>query len=507
MRRLALAALLAACGTENPGTSVRLALDYDASLGLETADVGLDDRTETTAIAHELLILLPDSVVGADLPIQAWGLVAGRRVAYGASSAVPVADRTVPASLTLAACAAHCEADVLMGCGEPVPCTLGCSASGEAHCLAPTPSNGVDAALAAGATGTQVIKIDAQLDADTGQITGGLVRPAGERVLAGIGYDRVIGTGGAELAVFSFQDLTIAAGATVAIRGTRPVVLLVGGTAKLGGVIDVSGGQGARSQAGPGGGAGGSEGAASPSPCAGGPGTSTGGPADGGGGGGGGDEEGGDGGGGSQGTVPGGPRGMRCFGNASSPAKLEPLRGGGGGGRGSPGGAASAARGGGGGGALQITALAQLIVTGTIDAGGAGGEPGPAAAGNDGGGGGGGAGGAILLEAPAVTVAQTAVLVANGGGGGGGGGASATAGEHGRRDEVLAQGGAGGVNGGGGGTGGSRQAGPDVGQDGPQQGQDGGGGGGGVGGIVIRGHVLQVAGVISPRAVQADVKP
>jgi hypothetical protein len=481
----------------DPGTSVKVALAYDDALGLDTADVTLVDRTESGRISHQLLLLVPDELVGMETPLEVWGRKAGKRAAYGTATAVPRRGQTVAAQVTLTACTPSCAGAMFTSCTGPiVSCALGCSEDGDAHCLVPRPSNGVDPTAADPLHGTTTISTDATFDTATGAITGGLVRPAGTGIDGGIGYFQApaFGPGGAPLGIFVFHNLTVEATARIRITGARAAVLLVGDTARIAGVIDVAGG---RPGPGPGGGAGGSEAGAAQGCGAGAPGVKSA-FRDSGGGGGGAGQDGAPG--GDVGGTLGGLGGMTCM-----PMLLEPLQGGSGGGRGSPGTTASAAVGGGGGGALQITALGSLELTGTIHAGGAGGGAGVASSTDAGGGAGGGTGGGILLEAPTVITSATAIVVANGGGGGGGGGAIAGGpGDDGGTTLAFAQGGFGGENGANGGTGGAVSSPPDVGTGGAT---NGGGGGGAAGAIAIRGRTLMIAGTISPHATQADLQP
>ncbi len=496
---LPILAVVAGCNTENPGTSVKIALAYDDALGLDTAEVTLVDRTQSARIAHQLLLLVPDQFAGVETPVEVWGTKAGMRAAYGTTTTVPRLGRTVDASLTLTQCTPGCQGNDLDTCtGTTLTCALGCSSDGDAHCKAPTPSNGIDPTLASQLNGTTTISANATFDTDTGMITGGLDRSPGMDVINGIGYAQVTPSAGAPLGIFVFHNLMIDAAATVRFTGSRAAVLLIGDTAKIAGVIDVAAGHGTRSAPGPGGGAGGDSGSAQG--CgAGRPGTSAA-KIDGGGGGGAAGTAGGDGGAVNQAQVGGG--GAPCL-----PMFLEPLQGGSGGGHGGPGSLATGAVGGGGGGALQITALGSLEISGKINAGGAGGAGGTASATDGGGGGGGGAGGALLLEAAAVIVDAGAILAANGGGGGGGGGLQmGQDGESGSISVLIAQGG-GGVEAmsSTGGSGGAQESpAADFGGNGTT---NGGGGGGGIGAIVIRGHTRTLAGTISPRAIEGDVKP
>src|SRR4051812_4146538 len=143
---------------QGPGTSLRVALDYDDALGLDSAEVTLADRTQPAPIAHELLLLVPDDLAGKDTPVEVWALKADKRVAFGAATTIPKLGKTVAVSLALTACTPGCQADQLTTCMGPTKtCVLGCSSTGNAHCIGPTPSNGVDPAAADPLNGTTTI--------------------------------------------------------------------------------------------------------------------------------------------------------------------------------------------------------------------------------------------------------------------------------------------------------------------------------------------------------------
>jgi hypothetical protein len=506
-QRLAVTLIVAAGCQSSPGTSVQVSLQYDDKLGLDTAEVTVGNRTESARIQHRLLLLLPDELAGAEVPLEVWGRDGGKRAAYGTGSVVPRRGETVTASLTLGACSPGCLDTVLHLCaGQTVECVLGCTDDADARCSAPTPSNGVDANLATQLRGVTRIAADTTFDVDSGEITGGVTRAAGPGIEDGIGYYQLTGlSGGVPLGVFVFHDLTVDAAATVRFTGARAVVWLVGNAARIAGTLEVSAGQGAREAPGPGGGAGGTAAAPAQGCGAGGAGL-RGAPTtneDSGGGGGGAGAPGGIGGVGSTPTppssTPGGAAGTMCV-----AARLEPLVGGSGGGAGSPGETTMTPSGGGGGGALQLTALGSLEITGIIHAGGAGGDVGSTAAVNAGAGAGGGSGGAILLEAPAVTIGASAIVAANGGGGGGGGSeVLGTPGQNARASLVAAAGGiAGEVGGTQGGAGGTATTSALAGASGAS---NGAGGGGGVGAIAVRGRVRTLGGTITPAALQVDL--
>ena len=304
-----------------------------------------------------------------------------------------------------------CDGDSLSCASGSTACALGCSSTGGPHCMALVPSNSVPATLVNGTTATSISALTT-FDTDTGAITGDVTRDAGIGVISGIAYAQT-----ASLGEFAFQQLSIAG--TVQVTGTRAAVFLVAGSMMISGIVDVSAGCYGMDTtcAGPGGGSGSL--AVAPATGCGAAGLLAGGVETIGGGGGGG----GGGSGASGGAVsgifgsPAGAAGDACAGAGT----LEPLVGGGGGGAGFYMVGSSSGGGGGGGGALQLTALGDLTITGTISAGGAGGDPsvvGSMEGMGGAGAGGGGAGGSILLESIDVSIVD-AVVVANGGGGGG----------------------------------------------------------------------------------------
>ncbi len=370
-------------------------------------------------------------------------------------------------------------------------CALGCSMD---RCETFTPSNAIDPTLVQQVAAPITFFGNVVINTDTGAISGGYTRTAGEGF-----HDGIVFVKGA-IGVFVFAALDVSGGATVTFNGMAAGAFLVGGDAMIAGTIDGSGG--CSQDAGcPGPGAGfGAIAPTMPGGC--GPGatgvTSAADNSDTGGGGGAGATAGGAGGGAGS-TFAGGMGGAPCL-----TATLEPLVGGSGGGGGGAG-MTTAARGGGGGGALQITAFGTLAVSGTITMGGGGGEGGfsdGSAAADGGAGAGGGAGGGILLEAGTVSLAQTSHLAANGGGGGGGA-AGPSPGAHGASGGTTTVAAPGGTATAPGTTGGNGAAGTSAAGAAPDAGltDNGGGGGGGAGAIYLRGaSPPQLVGAQSPPA-------
>ncbi|HEU4733087.1 MAG TPA: hypothetical protein VFT22_34575, partial [Kofleriaceae bacterium] len=168
---------VAACSSEHVGTSLRIALGYEEISALDTAEVTLQDRTQTAPIAHELLLLVPDEVAGTEMQVEVWGLRAGKRAAFGRATAVPMLGKTIAVSLQLFACSPGCDGDQLTSCKEPMTtCPLGCVDGDEPRCAPPTPSNGVDPTAADPLQGTTTISADTTFDGDTGEIVGGVRR-------------------------------------------------------------------------------------------------------------------------------------------------------------------------------------------------------------------------------------------------------------------------------------------------------------------------------------------
>lgn len=488
-------AIVAAC-SNSPGTSIDLSLSYSDGIGLDTVDVTINNRTESAPIGHRLLLLMPDDFDGKVVPFEVWGLASGRRAGYGAGNALVLRGETTEESVSLDACSPGCLAGMLTSCTDPPQaCALGCAADGSARCEAPVPSNQVDAKLADAVTGSITISAETTFNVDTGAITGGVSRAAGQSdgSSTGIGYAQLAGvSGGAPLAVFMFHNLDLDYGGSVRFTGSRAVVFLVANRFASRGTIELGASRAMRSQPGPGGGVGGTftrpAGGCGPGE----PGQRSG-SDDGGGGGGGGATDGG--GGGVPAGASGGAGGVGCL-----PFNLVPLRGGSGGGGGRPGGSSITPSGGGGGGALQITALVLIdIDAGSINAGGGGGDGGPGGISDTGSAGGGGSGGAILLEAPTVRISS--IVTANGGGGGAPGDRFTGSGGAGGNATTLSPGSGGeGFGGADGGDGGYylRDA---------EGGASGAGGGGAVGAIVVRGRVRDInAAIFSPDATELDIE-
>jgi hypothetical protein len=268
------------------------------------------------------------------------------------------------------------------------------------------PANQVDANLVEMVVdGATIIAADTVLDVDSGELTGGVSRPAGSGVMSGIGYVQApsIAAGAPPLGIFVFHRLTIDAAATVHVTGTRALVLLIGDSGRVDGAIDVAAGRPAAATPGAGGGRGGTA-----STAAGGCGPGAVGQrgtqvADGGGGGGGAGTEGAVGGAslvtGLPDSAAGGAGGHSCL-------AAEPLQGGGGGG-------ADGATPGTAGGNAHLSATPAIGGGGgaTGGAGGSGGAgaspPTPGVTGTNGGGGGGAVGVIVLRGRVLMNAAMT----------------------------------------------------------------------------------------------------
>ncbi len=372
--------------------------------------------------------------------------------------------------------APSCAGGVVTSCSGTTPCALGCAPTGEARCAEMAPSNVAATLWRDDAPSVELLAGTIMFD------TGACTSTSAATMI-------VPQLNGPELCVVMVRDLTMRTGAWLVVRGARPLVLMASGNVVVesGAIIDVS----ARGRtAGPGGGVGGRPGSADGQGEAPGiAGVHAGTYDDGGGGGGGFCGVGGSG--GMGGTGAGGTGG-----GPASAALLVPLRGGSGGGLGrganQPGTAGTTGPGGAGGGALQISALGELRIEGSLLAGGGGGQGGgnDSVIGNWGAGGGGGSGGAILLEARTLIVGVAAVITTSGGGGGGGGGGTSAGGPG--DDGALsldraARGTSGGTYGAAGGvSGGAATLGGDAGDNNTVATSNGGGGGGGAGCVVYR---------------------
>ena len=368
------------------------------------------------------------------------------------------------------------------------------------------PSNGIDPAWFAEASGELSPTEDLLIDTDQGTVLTQNSKVPIPNVIhrkvapVDCGASWPVGIG-----VFSFTRIHIPGGVTVRFTGSHAAALIASGSITIEGLLDLRGGACTDPRCGgPGGFAGGH--VRNPIRRGEGPGSGT----EGYGIGGEGDEAGGGGAGacgkGGKGadagsTYPGGVGGSTYLKDA-----LIPLCGGSGGGAGGFGTTMgeSGQRGGGGGGAIQIVSKQSVTVSSTsasssgIQVGGGGGQGDIGMNFNDGGGGG-GSGGAILIEAPIISILSGAVLAANGGGGGGGYNNMQPTlhGEPGKLSSVAAVGGAGSRSSGG--AGGASQGIQGSAATGPLM-DGGGGGGGGVGRIRLNsldGNVT-INGTLSP---------
>jgi hypothetical protein len=118
------ALLLPACA-EDVGTSIRVSLVYKDGWKMSAADVVIsrdgdgedmgaemeDDLERTTAISHELLVLVPDSLSGNVMPLEVWGVRDGERIAHGTAVALVRKGETVDATVVLdrLPCGVFCE--------------------------------------------------------------------------------------------------------------------------------------------------------------------------------------------------------------------------------------------------------------------------------------------------------------------------------------------------------------------------------------------------------------
>lgn len=383
------------------------------------------------------------------------------------------------------ACVDRCESGHVQSCGGAVTlCEHGCVPDPAPHCAALAPTFNLTSDLLTGAT-ADFTTDKAVFNTDTGEIRsqGDVIRPAGDGVIAGIGFAIVD-----EMGVFTANSFTLAADLNWDADGSHPLVLFAATTIAIAGQLDVG------ASFPNAGGAGGENGGTTPSnpPCRGGAGPWIAPGFGAGGGGGGGATAGGDGGPSLD------PQAYGAGGTACERPSTVPLRGGNGGGAG--GADSSGLRGGsggGGGGAVALVALGSITIDGVVGAPGGGGNT---SVGADGGGGG-GSGGAIFVEAPTVNV--RGALTANGGGG-----AAPTSADGSRGYLASATPASGGTaSGASGGRGGAGTTAPTDGgnyNDGNVTVSRGGGGGGSAGVIRVRRRSGEVAGLTSPPAVVED---
>ena len=423
-------------------------------------------------------------------------VLAGLLIGCGEVRDTPDASPTVPdgASVDAGADDGAIDAGALV-CGPDKAACVGLEC-GTTMCLQPAHVPNGFGIFAAPSLAATVVSASATFDTTTGAISGlrmANATPSSYEVVSGIGFIRRGQGTAAPLALWIFGDLTIAAPtraigvASILLASTSSLTISTAGT--------INGGAGGLVP-GPGGFPGGTFRTAGAGCGGGGAPTGTGtngdeGQTDGGGGGGGFGTSGAAGGSDVGGPGTGGAAGAagRC-----TTALDTALVGGSGGGGGDTSGSVPGPFGGGGGGALQLTAMSQLRVDGTINLGGGGGRT---PEGNVRDGAGGGSGGALYLEAPVITIAAAAGIFANGGGGGS---ASSNLGpcagplaEDGKASLVAAAGSTCATGNGGAGAAGSTAA------TAGASASAAGGGGGGLGRIILRTLATQTPSIASTR--------
>ncbi len=385
----AFAALIGACGGDEPANGVPDAAADDAALDASIAiDAPIVDGAPSADAG-------PDTDAGLD--------------SDGGSDSGP----SVPCTPgTLSTCAGDIEMRCVGGALVTRTCALGCSTTDATRCAQIVPSN-VPADAVMRASGEWIVTAATPFDSHLCMITGVHTEVVPQA------------TGAPDLCVVAATAIRIHAAAVVTVTGDRALVLLSAGDLEIEGSVDVS----ARLDVpGPGGFHGGSvtwSGAAvihaAEGPSSGGEGGHVDPDDDAGGGGGGLCGAGGTG--ASAGGLPAIMGGLGGY--ALGAISLSPLQGGSGGARGRGrvtvdyhlGGA-----GGAGGGALQLVAYGTLRIAGRVVTGGGGGAAGthPLFGTYAGAGGGGGSGGGLLLEGAVVELSTAASLDVSGGGGGGG---------------------------------------------------------------------------------------
>jgi hypothetical protein len=114
---------LTACGGEV--TRVRVVIDGDAGLGIESYQLKVEDRMALAEPRDVLEILLPDEMADTTVMVELWGLRAGSQVAYGSAVATPTLHGTVEITLALTAttCGTWCQ-----------PGTVACAENGTITC-------------------------------------------------------------------------------------------------------------------------------------------------------------------------------------------------------------------------------------------------------------------------------------------------------------------------------------------------------------------------------------
>jgi hypothetical protein len=377
-------------------------------------------------------------------------------------------------------------------CGPDKAACVG-AACGSAMCLQPAHVPNGFGTFAAPALASIIVDSAVSFDTSTGAISrlrAPNATPSSYEVISGIGFIRRGQPAAGPIAIWMFGDLTIAA----AVRATGAASVVLASTSSLRVAATGSIDAGARGiEPGPGGLLGGTFRTAGTGCGGGGAPSGTGE---------GGDNGGTDGGGGGAGFGTSGAAGGSGVGGPGPAGSAAPcagaldviLVGGSGGGGGDNTSSVTGPFGGGGGGALQLTALGQLRVEGTINLGGGGGRT---AEGNSRDGGGGGSGGALFLEAPAIAIAASAGIFANGGGGGSASPSTPTCAgplaEDGKPSLAVAAGSTCAVGNGGAGAAGSTAA------TAGASDTAAGGGGGGLGRIVLRTLATQTPSIASTR--------
>ena len=182
MSRYLALAFLVACGS--PETRIHLDIAAEAVTGVENYQLRLDGHGATAAALAELEMVVPNDMVGRNVELEVWGLVAGTQVAYGITMVTPVMHSTVIAHLTLAAvsCGTWCTlGDAACANDGQIACEMqpnGCVGwSTPVACPTATPycSNGTCAAQCTDECATGEIKCDSsaalrtcgQFDSDT----------------------------------------------------------------------------------------------------------------------------------------------------------------------------------------------------------------------------------------------------------------------------------------------------------------------------------------------------
>jgi hypothetical protein len=117
---LAFAALMNSGCEQRSATRVRLAVQYQDDWQLGSLDIGIGERTITTALAHQVIVIVPDDWADKATDIDVWGVRNDARLAHGSVSVTPKLGSTVDAEVVLVRmpCGPWCDAGEVACLGD-----------------------------------------------------------------------------------------------------------------------------------------------------------------------------------------------------------------------------------------------------------------------------------------------------------------------------------------------------------------------------------------------------